>query len=221
MVIELMKVTKKYGNNPPVLDNITLNFPEGSSFAITGPSGSGKSTLLNLLGILDFPDSGNVLFDRLASSSMTEAEKVNARNSRIGFVFQTHLLLPQLTVLENVLLPVLPQDAHRKKSAPGRALSLLKETGLAGREDSFPGAMSVGECQRVAVVRALINEPEILLADEPTGSLDYDSAEKLSDLIMELRERYRFTLVAVTHSPDLARRMEKHYKLVNGKIIIG
>ena len=219
MIIELHNITRQYDGNPrPVLDNISFKISEGSTLAVAGPSGSGKSTLLNLLGTLDFPSTGEVLFNGIATSSLASDELVKLRNNSIGFVFQTHLLLPQLTVIENVLLPVLPQDKNRQKQAPERARRLLDTVGLADKTQRFPGELSVGECQRIAVVRALINEPELLLADEPTGSLDHDTAEILSDMILELRHQYRFTLVAVTHSPDLAKRMEITYKLVNGKI---
>jgi lipoprotein-releasing system ATP-binding protein len=221
MFIELHKITKRYDDNlRPVLDSISLKISEGSAVAVVGPSGSGKSTLLNLLGTLDFPTSGEVLFNGLPTAALAPEELVKLRNNRIGFVFQTHLLLPQLTILENVLLPVIPQDKNKQKEAPERACQLLDAVGLADKSHRFPGEMSVGECQRVAVVRALINKPELLLADEPTGSLDHDSAEVLSDMIMELKHNNNFTLVAVTHSADLAKRMEITYKLVNGKISV-
>jgi lipoprotein-releasing system ATP-binding protein len=221
MLIELNNITRRYDNSPaPVLDNISLKISEGSTVAIVGPSGSGKSTLLNLLGTLDLPTSGEVLFDGVATAVMTSADLVKMRNSRIGFIFQTHLLLPQLTTIENILLPVLPKDKIFKKLAPQRAAALLDIVGLTDRANSYPTGMSVGECQRVAVVRALINEPELLLADEPTGSLDYDSAERLTGMLIELRRHYPFTLVTVTHSDDLARRMEITYKLMNGKISV-
>jgi lipoprotein-releasing system ATP-binding protein len=221
MLIELHTVTKRYDVNPrPVLDNISFQISEGSAVAVVGPSGSGKSTLLNLLGTLDFPTTGEVLINGVSTAALSSEELVKMRNNNIGFVFQTHLLLPQLTVMENVLLPVIPQDKDRQKHAPERASQLLNIVGLSDKTKCYPGEMSVGECQRVAVVRALINEPELLLADEPTGSLDHDSAERLSDMIMELKHQFNFTLVAVTHSPDLARRMEIAYKLVNGKITV-
>jgi lipoprotein-releasing system ATP-binding protein len=221
MRIELHKITKRYNGNPfPVLDDISFEIAEGSSVAVVGPSGSGKSTLLNLLGTLDFPTSGEVLFNGKATTSLESQELVKFRNSSIGFIFQTHLLLPQLTVLENVLLPAIPQDKVKQKSAPDRAYRLLDSVGLADKTHRFPGEMSVGECQRVAVIRALINQPELLLADEPTGSLDHDSAEKLVDMLMELRQIQPFTLVAVTHSSDVAKRMEITYQLMNGKISV-
>jgi lipoprotein-releasing system ATP-binding protein len=221
MRIELNNITKRYdGNSRPVLDNISLKISEGSAIAVVGPSGSGKSTLLNLLGTLDFPTAGEVLLNEKNTSSLATEDLVKLRNSSIGFIFQTHLLLPQLTVLENVLLPVIPQDKLKQKSAPERAYHLLDSVGLADKTRRFPGELSVGECQRIAVIRALINQPELLLADEPTGSLDHDSAEKLIDMLMELRQIQPFTLVAVTHSSDVARRMEITYMLINGKISV-
>lgn len=221
MLIELKNITKEYDGNPrPVLDDISFKIQEGSAVAVIGPSGSGKSTLLNLLGTLDFPSAGEVLLNARPTTSFTSDELVKLRNNSIGFVFQTHLLLPQLTVMENVLLPVIPQEKDWQRLAPERARQLLSIVGLDDKISRYPGEMSVGECQRVAVVRALINGPELLLADEPTGSLDFDSAEILSEMMMELRRHHSFTLVAVTHSPDLARRMQVTYKLVNGKISV-
>lgn len=219
MLIELTHITKRYDGNPlPVLDDLSLKIAEGSAVAIAGPSGSGKSTLLNLLGTLDFPTTGEVLLNGVSTTALSSDQLAAMRNRSIGFVFQTHLLLPQLTVMENVLLPVIPQHKDRQKQAFDRANRLLDIVGLADKKKCFPGQMSVGECQRVAVVRALISEPELLFADEPTGSLDHDSAENLCDLIMELKRDQSFTLIVVTHSPDLANRMDTVYRLVNGKI---
>jgi lipoprotein-releasing system ATP-binding protein len=221
MRIELNNITKRYdGNSRPVLDNISIKISEGSTIAVVGPSGSGKSTLLNLLGTLDFPTAGEVLLNGKNTSSLATEDLVKLRNNNLGFIFQTHLLLPQLTVIENVLLPVIPQDKIKQKSAPERAYRLLNSVGLADKTQRFPGEMSVGECQRVSVIRALINQPELLLADEPTGSLDHDSAEKLIDMLMEIRQIQPFTLVAVTHSSDVAKRMEITYMLINGKISV-
>lgn len=218
MVIELNHITKSYGNSQAVLDNISLQIPEGSSLAITGPSGSGKSTLLNILGTLDFPTSGEVRINGKALGDFDENELIDLRNRKIGFVFQSHILLPQLTAFENILLPVIPRDKTYQKQAPERAMQLLETVGLSDKAKRFPGEMSVGECQRVAVVRSLINQPELLLTDEPTGSLDHNSAEILSDMLVKLRNIHHFTLIAVTHSPYLAGRMESTYQLLNGKI---
>jgi len=220
MLIELTHITKRYDGNPlPVLDDLSLKIAEGSSVAVAGPSGSGKSTLLNLLGTLDFPTTGEVLLNGVSTSALSSEQLAAMRNRSIGFVFQTHLLLPQLTVMENVLLPVIPQPKDLQRQAYDRANRLLDIVGLANKKKSFPGQMSVGECQRVAVVRALISEPELLLADEPTGSLDHDSAENLCDMIMKLKGDQSFTLIVVTHSLVLAIRMDTVYRLVNGKIV--
>jgi lipoprotein-releasing system ATP-binding protein len=219
MIIELRNITRQYeGNTSPVLDNISFRIPEGSTMAVVGPSGSGKSTLLNLLGTLDFPDSGEVLIDGKSTVSFKSNDLDQMRNNSIGFIFQTHLLLPQLNVIENVLLPVVPQDRSKQQSTRERADRLLAAVVLNDKTHRFPGELSVGECQRVAVVRALINQPDLLLADEPTGSLDHDSAVKLIDLLLEIRQIQPFTLVAVTHSSELASRMEHTYTLMNGKI---
>ncbi|KAA3632016.1 MAG: ABC transporter ATP-binding protein [Bacteroidetes bacterium] len=219
MLIELNDIRKQYpGQDKPVLNGISLKIPEGATLAIVGPSGSGKSTLLNLLGTLDQPTAGEVLMDKTPTSRLTSEELSHIRNRKVGFIFQTHLLLPQLTVLENVLLPVLPQGKTKQKQAMDTAKKLLNSVRLSDKINSFPGKMSVGECQRVAVVRSLINGPELLLADEPTGSLDQESAEKLGDMLMDLQKQFSFTLITVTHSRALARRMETMYTLVNGKI---
>lgn len=219
MIVQLSNVSKRYGNNNPVLDNISLEISEGSSIAITGPSGSGKSTLLNIMGTLDFPNSGVVSINGKSVADFSEPELTELRNKKIGFVFQSHLLLPQLTVIENILLPVIPREKEFQKQAPEKALQLLNIVGMSGKINSFPGEMSVGECQRVAVVRSLINEPELVLADEPTGSLDHDSAETLTGMLLKLNELKKFTLVVVTHSTDLSKRMKSAYKLINGKIL--
>jgi ABC-type lipoprotein export system ATPase subunit len=221
MLIELQDVTYRYSNShKPVLDKVSLSIHEGTSLSIAGPSGSGKSTLLNLLGTLDFPTSGEVLLNGISTRSYNGEGLVNIRNKDIGFIFQTHMLLPQLTVIENILLPVLPSGKNKGDKACNRAMDLLDTIGLTGKIHSYPGEMSVGECQRVAVVRALINEPQVILADEPTGSLDKDTAETLIELLIRLKEEHRFTLIAVTHSQYLAERMEFKYRLVNGKLML-
>lgn len=221
MIIELKGLTRTYeGNSKPVLDEISLIIEKGSTLAIIGPSGSGKSTLLNQMGTLDFPDKGEVLLDGVSTKEMKASELVALRNEQIGFVFQNHLLLPQLNVIENVLLPIMPRDKSIKEQAPERARQLLHTVGLEDKINSYPGDMSGGECQRVAVVRALINQPQLLLTDEPTGSLDHDAAENLCNLLMELHHQFGFTLVTVTHSQELAQRMHIVYKLVNGKLSV-
>lgn len=221
MHIELKQVTKQYDEKlKPVLESLSLIFAEGSSVAITGPSGSGKSTLLNLIGTLDFPTAGTVLLNGISTGSLNADALAAMRNTELGFVFQTHLLLPQLSLFENVMLPSLPLARDRRIAARARALQLLDRVGLGGKASRLPGELSVGECQRGAVVRALINKPGLLLADEPTGSLDHDTAEKLGDLLLELQRDNAFTLIVVTHSLDLARRMKQSYSLIQGTLTL-
>jgi len=225
MFIDLQNITKYYENpesgiRQTVLDNISIQINKGDTLAIIGPSGSGKSTLLNIMGTLDKPVSGNVIFNGLDLKSLNDNEIANLRNLHIGFIFQKHLLLPQLSVLENVLLPTLPlKDKDFTSKAFERAKNLLSGIGLAEKINQLPGKLSVGECQRTAVVRALINQPEIILADEPTGSLDKDSAENLGDLLKTLNKDFGVALVIVTHSQQFADKMDKVFTLVNGKLL--
>jgi ABC-type lipoprotein export system ATPase subunit len=226
MLAELQHINKYYEQSGSsihnrVLDDISLQITDNERIAIAGPSGSGKSTLLNILGTLDKPNSGNVILDGSPIEKMNENQLAGIRNSFIGFVFQMHHLLPQLTLLENVMLPLLPQkDKTLLKSAHERALYLINRVGLSNYLNQFPSQLSVGECQRTAVVRALINQPRLLLADEPTGSLDTSNAEQLSHLLLELNQEQDVALVIVTHSVELAGKMEKIYHLREGKLIL-
>ena len=199
-----------------VLQDATLQVLRGASVAITGPSGSGKSTLLNILGTLDRPDSGRVTLDGQDLLALGERQLAAVRNRRIGFVFQLHHLLPQLSVLENVLVPTLVVGAPE---AEERARRLLDRVGLSHRLDHRPAQLSGGECQRVAVVRALVNRPKLLLADEPTGSLDRSGAENLAELLVELNREEGTALVVVTHSVPLARRMDRVLDLRDGRLV--
>lgn len=230
MFIELNKISKYYESGgrianerqkrQEVLTDISLTVNAGDAIAIVGPSGSGKSTLLNIIGTLDTPTSGTVTFNGSDILSFDESALAKIRNRNIGFVFQQHYLLPQLTLIENVLLPVITQkDKLNAKTAGARAISLLNSVGLAEYIHKFPGQMSVGECQRAAVVRALINEPELILADEPTGSLDNESAQQLAELLSDLKNEYPVAMVIVTHSSELAKRMTSVYRLYKGKLI--
>ena len=223
MQLELKDISKTYENGSlrQVLDDISLTISTGETLAIIGPSGSGKSTLLNIMGTLDQPSYGSVLFNGTEIGSFDEPSLASLRNKHIGFVFQKHYLLPQLNVLENVLVPVIPQkDKARYAAAQIRAKELLDKVGLADKLQRLPGQLSVGECQRAAVVRALINQPELILADEPTGSLDNDSAAHLGDLLASLKKDFTVAMVVVTHSPDFAQRMDKVYRLVNGRLLL-
>lgn len=202
-----------------VLEGINLTIEESQTAAIVGASGSGKSTLLNLIGTLDTPTRGRILLRDRDLARLSEAELAAMRNRQIGFVFQAHHLLPQCTVLENVLIPTVPlKDPEKSSAAPERARRLLERVGLAARIDHRPGQLSGGERQRVAVVRALINGPELLLADEPTGALDRTSAEELARLLIELNREERVTLILVTHAESLAARMKQVFRLEDGRL---
>ena len=226
MLAELQHITKYYEQpgssiRNQVLDDISLQIENNDRIAIVGPSGSGKSTLLNILGTLDRPTAGKVFLEGSPIDQMNDDRLAEIRNGFIGFVFQMHHLLPQLTLLENVLLPLLPQkDKIILKNANERALHLIDRVGLSGHLNQFPSQLSVGECQRTAVVRALINQPRLLLADEPTGSLDALYAEQLAQLLLELNKEQNVALVLVTHSMELAGKMEKVYQLREGKIVL-
>ena len=223
-MLELIHVGKDYpspgrAGSCTVLKDITLKLAGGESLAVVGPSGSGKSTLLNIIGALDRASRGKVLLDGKDLGELSEAALARLRSGRIGFVFQLHHLLPQCSVLENVLLPTIPAgNSESRKQARTRAGELLERVGLRGLENHRPGELSGGQRQRAAVVRALINKPGLLLADEPTGSLDAGSAENISDLLVELNRSEQITLIVVTHWPKLAEKMEKVLYLVDGRL---
>lgn len=224
-LLELVAVTKRYDGSTEgvfheVLRGVSFSVAEGESVAIAGPSGSGKSTLLHLIGTLDSPRSGRILFEGRDLTEMSESELASFRNEEIGFVFQAHHLLPQCNVLENVLVPTLARRSREnREDADARAKRLLERVGLSGRLDHRPGQLSGGECQRVAVVRSLINEPRLLLADEPTGSLDRLMAEELGQLLVELNREEKVTLVVVTHSESLASKMGRTLRLGEGRLV--
>jgi len=224
MFARLIQISKYYqqpgtSNQNLVLDQVSLSILENETIAIVGPSGSGKSTLLNLLGTLDRPSSGKIILDGRDAGEMNDDQLADIRTTFIGHVFQMHYLLPQLTLLENVLLPVMARKEKPDREAiRKRALQLIERVGLSGQVHQFPYSMSVGECQRAAVVRALMNQPRILLADEPTGSLDSENAGLLGNLLVELNREMQIALVVVTHSNDIARLMKTRYRLVSGKL---
>jgi ABC-type lipoprotein export system ATPase subunit len=217
-LLELRDVSKSYAQPSAVrvLAGVNLRLEAGQSLAVVGVSGSGKSTLLNLIGALDRPTSGQVLLDGADLAGMSEKKLAGLRNRRIGFVFQMHHLLPQCTALENVVVPTLAAKAATGRDVEDRAIQLLVRVGLGERAHHYPGEMSGGECQRVAVARALINRPELLLADEPTGSLDRESSGGIADLLCELARDEKLAMVVVTHSTELARRMGKVMRLASG-----
>ncbi len=219
-LLELQKVTKEYDAFPSptvVLRNVDLRLARGEAVAVVGPSGCGKSTLLNLIGALDRPTSGTISFDGEDLLQLGDAALARFRNQRIGFVFQAHHLLPQCSVLENVLLPTLVNP--ERDGFQERALRLLERVGLSDRLGYRPGKLSGGERQRTAVVRALINSPELLLADEPTGSLNEEGAEQLARLMLELNREEGMALVVVTHSMHVAELMGRVLVLRDGKLI--
>jgi len=222
MNIQLLDISKSYRNSPQaplrqVLLNLDLQINQGEMIALMGPSGSGKTTLLNILGTLDSPDSGELVFGEKNVSIMSQEEILNLRNQYLGFVFQFHFLLPQCTLLENVLLPSLATDEN-KKTVRQRAEDLLRMMGVWEYRHQKPEALSGGECQRAAVARALINQPKMLLADEPTGSLDQENADKLMQVLLEINKRLNVTLVIATHATEVAQQMHKIYLLREMKL---
>ena len=223
-LLQLTGISKSYpaasgSAELPILAGINLDIERGESVAIIGPSGSGKSTLLNMIGTLDRPSAGTIALDGQELTRLNDLDLADVRNRKIGFIFQGHHLLPQCSVLENVLIPTLAsKDKTLRSTAPGRARKLLDRVGLGARLDHRPGQLSGGERQRVAVVRALINEPVLLLADEPTGALDRASAENLGQLLVELNRERNLTLVVVTHALDLAGKMQRRYELREGRL---
>ncbi len=224
VLLQLSSVTKRYdsleGAGPVrVLEEVKAEIGNGESVAIIGPSGSGKSTLLHIIGTLDHPTSGAVVLDGQDLSRLDDVQLAGVRNRQIGFIFQAHHLLPQCTVLENVLVPTLAgPDKSIRDGAEARARRLLERVGLSARLSHRPGQLSGGERQRVAVVRALINQPKLLLADEPTGALDRASAQNLGQLLVELNQEEAVTLIVVTHALELARRMKRVLELRDGKL---
>jgi lipoprotein-releasing system ATP-binding protein len=202
-----------------VLRDVSLSLRRGDSAAIMGPSGSGKSTLLNVLGTLEPPTSGRVRIDGVDPFALSEKELARFRNRHVGFIFQEHHLLPQCSVMENVLIPTL---VHRDAGgALDRARRLLDRVGLSNRLDHRPAELSGGERQRVAIARSLINHPALVLADEPTGNLDRATAESVADLLMEVHREEQAVLIAVTHSEKLAARFAARWELVDGGLIEG
>jgi lipoprotein-releasing system ATP-binding protein len=198
----------------PILEGVSLTVDRGQSVAVMGPSGCGKSTLLYILGALEPPSSGALRVDDIDPNTLDEAGQAAFRNKHVGFVFQDHLLLPQLSALDNVLVPTLvSRNGASADELTTRARALLKEVGLESRMDHRPGELSGGERQRVSIARALILQPSLVLCDEPTGNLDRSSAESVASLLVDLHRAKRTMLVVVTHSPVLAAHFERRYEL--------
>jgi len=221
-MIEIQNLVKRYSGpagDVTVLDELELKVLKGDSIAIVGPSGCGKTTLLNILGTLDIPSSGSVSISGKSLEGMDADEKARFRNHTLGFVFQQHFLLPQCSVLENVIIPRLAGDWQEgEDETRERAKKLIQELGLEHRLDHMPFQLSGGERLRAAVARALINQPALVLADEPTGSLDPSMGDQVADLFAQLNNQHDVTLVTVTHNMALANRMGRVYSLENGKL---
>lgn len=218
-MLEITNLTKEYSTprGPlPILSDITLTLRRGDAVAIMGPSGSGKSTLLYIVGALETPTSGSVTLDDQNPFRLDEKLLAAFRNRKIGFVFQDHCLLPQCSVLENVLTPTLVANGDRNYVE--RAKQLLTQVGLAERLDHRPAQLSGGEKQRVAIARALIGEPLLLLCDEPTGNLDRHSAENVASLLLDLHQQQQTILIVVTHSAELAAKFPVRFELIDRKL---
>lgn len=226
-MLELIDITKGYGSPDlpgyvPVLNSLNLKLQAGESIAVLGSSGCGKSTLLNIIGALDKPSKGKVILMGQDLTALDESGLAHIRNQEIGFVFQMHHLLPHCTVLENVLIPTLAYpDKKKGKALKERAEGLIEKMGITDCMNRRPGELSGGQRQRAAVARALINSPKLLLADEPTGSLDHETAVSVMDLLINLNRTENITLVVVTHANDLAKQFGRIYSIKNGRLIDG
>ena len=216
-MIELDNITRSFGSLQ-VLKGISLSIDRGEVVSITGPSGAGKTTLLQIMGSLDKPDGGKVLYDGQDITKMSEKEISAFRNRHIGFVFQFHQLLPEFTALENISIPMLIAGQGMRQ-ANARAKELLELLGLADRADHKPSELSGGEKQRIAVARALANQPDVILADEPSGSLDTKNKEELHKLFFSLRDQLGQTFVIVTHDESLAAMTDRTIRLLDGSIL--
>ena len=215
-MIKVEQIRKSFGSLE-VLKGIDLTVGKGEIVSIVGPSGAGKTTLLMIMGTLEKSDSGRVLIDDIDLTKLSEKKLANFRNKNIGFVFQFHQLLPEFTALENVMIPALIGNAKRS-DAENRAKELLQMMGLAERMEHKPAELSGGEKQRVAVARALVNNPVVVFADEPSGSLDSDNKEELHKLFFELRDKLNQTFIIVTHDEDLAKITDRTIHMLDGHI---
>ena len=222
-MIAISRISKTYDSPAgpvTVLRDLDLHVGAAETVAIVGPSGSGKTTFLNLLGALDQPSSGSIKVDGVELGTLDAPAAARFRNRAIGFIFQLHHLLPQCTVLENVLVPRLAGGWDEDvRTTRARAESLLEQVGLRDRISHRPWQLSGGEQLRAAIARSLINQPKIILADEPTGSLDPATGERIGDLLLRTNEAARVALVVVTHNPGLARRMQRTYRLADGRLV--
>jgi len=225
MLLEIKNIGKSYFKKDgqiarKVLDGLDLSMEAGECISIVGPSGSGKTTLLNLIAALDKPDTGDISID---GKDLTKLDRIALdlyRKSSIGIVFQLHHLMPQLNLFENVMLPTMGNKDGMEESIV-RAEKLLKDLGIWEQRLQKPGELSGGECQRAAVARALINQPKLIIADEPTGALDEDNAKTMADLLMDIHKESGTALIIVTHSMELAARANKQYLLKKGNLHLG
>lgn len=221
MILEANNISKSYRNGSnklSVFTNINMEIESGDLITIMGASGAGKSTLLNILGTLDNPDTGTLIINGKSIDSLSQIELSHLRNRVLGFVFQFHHLLPEFTALENVCIPAFIKK-REKAEVEKRALELLEFLGLSHRKNHKPSELSGGEQQRVAVARALINNPKVILADEPSGNLDSESAENLHQLFFKLREEFGQTFIIVTHNKELANMADRKLTMVDGAIV--
>jgi lipoprotein-releasing system ATP-binding protein len=217
-VLQVDRITKRYptpDGQLTILDEVSFTLNAGDAVAVMGPSGSGKSTLLNIIGTLDAPTAGVVTLDGRSPFDLPERDLAAFRNRTVGFVFQDHALLPQCTVLENVLIPTLVSRGDGAKRAGG----LLERVGLAHRLHHRPSELSGGEKQRAAIARALVMQPRLLLCDEPTGNLDHRSSDAVATLLLDLHHALRNILIVVTHSRELASRLPRMFELVDGRMV--
>ena len=218
MILNLIDLSKVYaGLDTPILNKINLCLFQGENIAITGVSGSGKSTLLHLMAGLDIPSKGSVEIDNKNLATMNQSQLAVMRNVLIGFVYQAHHLLPDFTALENILMPLIIKGGSYEQGR-NQALKILKTLGLTKRAEHYPHQLSGGEKQRVAIGRALITEPKLILADEPTGNLDHKNAKLVFEMFLELADELKSSIVLVTHDLALARKMKKIYYLNEGTI---
>jgi|TARA_B110000879_G_C11115877_1_gene489533 lipoprotein-releasing system ATP-binding protein len=218
MILNLIDLSKVYaGLDTPILNKINLCLFQGDNIAITGVSGSGKSTLLHLMAGLDIPSKGSVEIDNKNLATLNQSQLAVMRNVLIGFVYQAHHLLPDFTALENILMPLIIKGGSYEQGR-NQALKILKTLGLTKRAEHYPHQLSGGEKQRVAIGRALITEPKLILADEPTGNLDHKNAKLVFEMFLELADEFQSSIVLVTHDLALARKMKKIYYLTEGTI---
>lgn len=221
-VLHCTNLSKTYGHGATYVEvfaKVALSIAPSECVAIMGPSGSGKSTLLHLLGGLDRPSSGEVWLNQVALSTLSEKTVSQLRNRTLGFIYQFHHLLPELTALENTAMPLLIRRTTSQE-AEARAHAMLEKVGLQHRMQHKPSALSGGERQRVAIARAMVTEPLCILADEPTGNLDYDNAIHIIDLLLSLNDRTNTSIVVATHDKQLAKRMQRIYQLERGHLTI-